>query len=313
MKVLVSGGTGFIGRAFVEALHRQGVAVRLATRKKVEGPAEVENTVVGDIGSQTNWQDALEGCDTVVHLAARVHVMRDFAANPDTEFKLVNTEGTLRLAQEAAKAGVKRFLFLSSVKVNGEGRLVPYTEADTPVPEDSYGRSKAQAEAGLRKIATQTGMEIVILRPPLVYGPEVGGNFLRLMKAVAKGFPLPFGLIENRRSFLYRGNLVDAMSLCLAHPAAANKTYLLSDAEDLSTPELIRRLAKAMNCPARLWSIPPSVLRIAGDFCGKGQEIDRLLTSLTINDGAIRRDIKWKPPFSLEAGLTETARWYKKG
>jgi UDP-glucose 4-epimerase len=264
--------------------------------------------VVGEIGANTGWQRAVDGCDAVVHLAARVHVMRDSAADPLAAFRAVNVDGTLNLARQAAAAGVKRFVFLSSIKVNGEGSEVPYLESDSPAPLDPYAISKWEAEQGLREIAAQTGMEVVILRPPLVYGPGVKANFARLIRAVERGWPLPLGAIDNRRSLLFLGNLVDAIRLCLEHPAAANRTYLLSDGEDVSSAELVRRLAKAMGKPARLLPVPAWAFGLAGRLLGRRQEVARLLGSLTVDSSAIRRELGWVPPYTLDQGLALTVR-----
>jgi nucleoside-diphosphate-sugar epimerase len=205
---------------------------------------------------------------------------------------------------------VRRFVFVSSVKVNGEERAAAYTEADTPMPEDAYALSKWEAEQGLRQIAAATGLEVVILRPPLVYGPGVGANFLALMHAVARGIPLPLGAINNRRSLIFVGNLADAILCCLEHPVAAGKTFLVSDGEDVSTPALVRRMAAALGGPARLVALPMPVLRAAAALAGKSALATRLLDSLTVDGTAIRHTLGWSPPFTLDEGLRETAAWY---
>lgn len=299
MKVLVTGANGFVGRALVAGLEADGVAVEAATRQHV-----------GDIGAATDWTAALSGCSTVVHLAARVHVMHDAVSDPLLAFREVNAAGTLNLARQAASENVWRFVYLSSIKVNGEGREEPYRESDNTAPQDLYAISKWEAEQGLRQIERETGMEVVILRPPLVYGPGVKANFLRLLRAVDKGWPLPLGAVENRRSLLYLGNLVDAIQLCLVHPAAAGQTYLLSDGEDVSSPELFRLLARAMGRPSRLLPVPPTWLRLAGWLLGRRAEVDRLLGSLVVDSSLIRQELGWSPPFQLDAGLTETVRHY---
>jgi nucleoside-diphosphate-sugar epimerase len=205
---------------------------------------------------------------------------------------------------------VRRFVFISSIKVNGEERATPYTDADTPAPEDAYALSKWEAEQGLRQIAAETGLEVVILRPPLVYGPGVGANFLALLRAVACGVPLPLGAISNQHSLIYVGNLVDAMLRCIEHPAAAGKTFLVSDSEAVSTPELVRRMAAALGRPARLVALPVPLLRAAATLAGKSALAIRLLDSLSVDDTSIRRDLGWTPPFTLDEGLRETAAWY---
>jgi UDP-glucose 4-epimerase len=262
--------------------------------------------VIGDINGATDWTTALNGCDAVVHLAARVHMMRDHACDPLALYRATNTEATLNLARQAAHAGVKRFVFISTIKVNGEGRDTAYRETDTPALEDAYAISKWEAEQGLRRIEQETGLEVAILRPPLVYGPGVKANFLRLMQTVQKGWPLPLGAIRNRRSLLYLGNFVDAIQLCVEHPAAAGQTFLLDDGEPVSTPDLIRALARAMGRPARLLAVPVGVLELAGALLGKRAAVARLAGSLYVDSSAIRSRLGWTPPFSMEAGLAAT-------
>jgi nucleoside-diphosphate-sugar epimerase len=305
MRVLVTGASGFIGEALCTKLADAGYDIIRATRQQASGTNAVD---VGDIGPDTDWNASLQGMDTVVHLAARVHVMRDDADNPLEAFRRVNTQGTLRLAGQAVGASVKRLVYLSSIKVNGEGSDHPYNEANLPEPNDPYAISKWEAEQGLRDIAEQTGLEVVILRPPLVYGPGVKANFLSLMNAVRKGLPLPLGGIDNRRSLIYLGNLVDAIRVCIEHPDAANKTYLVSDGEDISTPELVRKLAACMGCPARLLPVPSWLVSMAGLLTGKREAIARLLGSLTLDSSAIRRELDWTPPFTLNEGLCMTVK-----
>lgn len=272
----------------------------------------IEVAPVGSIGPDTDWGAALSGVDTVVHLAARVHVTDETAADPMAAFRQVNVLGTERLARSAAAAGVRRLVFLSSVKVNGEGtRGRAYTEGDAPAPEDGYARSKWEAERGLARIADETGLEVVVLRPPLVYGPGVKANFLALMRAIDRGLPLPLGAIDNRRSLLFVGNLADAVVRCIGHPGAAGKTFLLRDGEDVSTPELIRRLARALERPARLFPFPPALLKLAAGLAGRREAADRLLGSLTVDDSRIRRELGWAPPHGLDQGLRITAAWYR--
>lgn len=307
MKVLITGATGFVGGALCEELSRVGFDVLATVRGPRASTGEISNTyVVGEIDSETDWCTALNGVNAVVHLAARVHVMRDAAVDPMAAFRAVNTEGTLNLARQSAAAGVQRFVFISSIKVNGEGSNISFAETDSPSPLDAYAISKWEAEQGLREIESKTGMEVVILRPPLVYGPDVKANFLRLMQAVAKGLPLPFGRIENHRSLLFLGNFTDAIRLCLEHPAAAGKTYLLSDGQDVSSADLIRLIASCMNCSPRLLPIPAIWLRLAGRLLGRTAEMDRLLGSLMVDSSAIRRDLGWQPPYTLEQGLRLT-------
>jgi UDP-glucose 4-epimerase len=303
MKVLVTGATGFVGRVLCEHLTASGHRIIPAVRREAGLADEV---VVGDLGSSTDWHMALTGCDAVVHLAARVHVMNDAAQDPLALYRTTNTEATLNLARQAARAGVKRFVFISTIKVNGERRDESYRETDVPAPEDAYALSKWEAEQGLRRIAQETGLEVVILRPPLVYGPGVKANFSRLVQTVQKGWPLPLGAICNRRSLLYLGNFVDAIRLCVEHPGAAGQTFLLDDGEAVSTPNLIRALAQAMGRPARLLAVPVGLLEFAGALLGKRAAVARLTGSLYVDSSAIRSRLGWTPPFTMEAGLAAT-------
>ena len=309
MKILVTGVNGFVGLALSKELSRCGHSVRGALRQIERSPLlpeGVEPVVIGGIHARTDWKAALAGCDAVVHLAARVHVMRDEASDPLAEFREVNTAGSLNLARQAAQAGVRRFVFVSTIKVSGEGHEVPYRETDVPAPEDAYAISKWEAEQGLRRIVQGTGLEVVVLRPPLVYGPGVKANFLRLMRMVQRGWPLPLGAIRNRRSLLYLGNFVDAIRLCIEHPAAAGQTFLLDDGEPVSTPELIRALAGAMGRPARLLAVPVGVLEWSGALLGRRAAVARLTGSLCVDSSAIRSRLGWVPPFTMEAGLAAT-------
>ena len=310
--VLVTGASGFIGRALCDVLAASGRRVRKAVRMPAPGfPGAV---AVGDIGIDTDWRAALEGVSGVVHLAARTHVLRETATNPLAEYRRINVSGTERLAHSAAACGVRRLVFLSSVKVNGErttGR--PCTEGDTPRPEDAYGVSKWEAEQALSRIAAETGLEVVVLRPPLVYGPGVKGNFLRLMNLVARGVPLPLGAVANRRSFIYTGNLAGAIVQALDAPQAAGRTYLVSDGEDVSTPDLVRALARALGVKPRLLSLPLAALGLGATLAGKRAEFARLTGSLQVDSSRIRQELGWEPRFSLTQGLTETARWHRGG
>jgi nucleoside-diphosphate-sugar epimerase len=275
-------------------------------------PAGLEAIQILSISSDTDWSIVLIGVDVVVHLAARVHVMHDTAVDPLAEFRQVNVAGTERLARMASEAGVRRFIYLSSVKVNGEGNVIPYTEHDTPVPEDPYAISKWEAEEVLQKVSRETGLEVVILRPPLVYGPQVKANFLRMLEVVKRGIPLPLASINNRRSLIYLGNLVDAIITCINHHKAAGQTYLVSDGEEVSTPELIRQVAVALGKPARLFPFPPSFMKLAGSIIGKSDAVERLLGSLVVDSSKIRRELGWMPPYTMEEGLEETAEWFKR-
>jgi len=313
MNILITGGTGFVGTALLKRLGQEegcvSVAV-LAGERTDHLPPTVGKIVVPPLSGTAEYGAALQGIDIVVHLAARVHVMQDAVANPLEEFRKVNVTGTERLARQAAAAGVRRLVFMSSVKVNGEGRRDAYCEEDPPAPADPYGISKWEAETVLADIAKETGLEVVCIRSPLVYGPGVKANFLNMLKVIAKGLPLPLASVVNQRSLIYVGNLADALTTCAKHPAAAGQTYLLSDGEDVSTPELIRRTAKALDAPARLFPVPSGCMCLAGKLVGKSDAVERLLGSLTVDSRKIRRELGWLPPFSLDQGLAETAKWF---
>jgi nucleoside-diphosphate-sugar epimerase len=306
--ILVTGATGFVGNAVVQrllaqdALQRVVVAVR---RHGLQWPEQVVPCVTGDLQPVTDWSLAVNDVRAVVHCAARVHVMHDTEADPLTAFRTVNVDGTLNLARQAAAAGVKRFVFISSVKVNGEFTLSgrAFNEVDTANPQDTYGQSKHEAEQGLRQIASNTSMEVVIIRPPLVYGSRVKANFAALMRAVQRGWPLPLGAVYNQRSLVALDNLVDFIVTCLGHPAAANETFMVSDDEDLSTPGLIRRMARAMNRPARLLPIPVWALKVGALLLGKGDAVQRLCGNLQVDISKSRTLLGWNPPISVEEGL----------
>lgn len=311
-RILVTGANGFIGSALVPALIAAGFAVRRGVRGASEQrPREGETHAVGNIDETTDWNEALRGIEAVVHLAARTHVLRDTASDPLAAYRSVNVAGARQLATQAAAAGVRRLVFLSSVKVNGESTTMrPYTEDDTPQPEDAYGRTKWEVEQALRTIERATGLQVVIVRPPLVYGPGVKGNFLRLLELVSRGWPLPLASVWNRRSLVYVGNLVDAILSCIKTPAAAGRTFLVSDGHDLSTPELVRALAKCLGVSPRLYPFPASILMLGASLAGKRDEAARLLGSLQVDSSRIRRELAWQPPHTIEAGLAETARWF---
>lgn len=307
MRVLVTGASGFIGTEVVNNLKLQNFEVRTVNRRTFKSEADSSYTI-DDLGPDTYWRDVLMGCDVIIHLAARVHVMNDSAVDPLAEFRKVNVAGTVKLAMQAAKAGAKRFVYVSSVKVNGEQAALPYTELNESNPQDSYGVSKWEAEQALHKISATTGLEVVIVRPPLVYGAGVKGNFAQMIKVLAKGVPLPFASVQNLRSLIYIENLVDSLILCATHPNAAGQTYLVSDGEDVSTSDLLRKLAEAMGQPARLFSCPPALLKLAGWLIGRSDQIDRLLSSLQVNSSKIRRELDWQPPFTLQEGLKKTVQ-----
>lgn len=314
MDILVTGANGFVGKTLCKRVASNGWQARGTVRyaeQAVGLPTGVEAVQIKSIDADTDWSDAVSGVDAVVHLAARVHVMNDTSSHPLSAFRQVNVAGTERLAQMAAINGVKRFVYVSSIKVHGEGCEKPFTEHDIPAPADPYGVSKWEAEQVLHKVAKDTGLEVVIFRPPLVYGPGVKANFLSLFKIVDRGVPLPLASVKNHRSLIYLGNLVDAITVCINHPNVAGQTYLVSDGRDVSTPELIRRVAVALDRPTKLLPFPPFLMRFAGKLLGKSDAIERLVGSLTIDSSKIQRELGWKPPYTMEQGLKETAEWFK--
>lgn len=305
MTILITGASGFVGQKLCSRLADQNQAVRGVARRASE-----QVLGLGDMDATTDWSQVLPGCVQVVHLAARVHVMQDASASPLQEYRRVNVQGGLALARQAAAAGVKRFVFISSVKVNGEfsapGR--PFRADDVPAPQDPYGVSKMEAEAGLRALAGQTGMEVVIIRPPLVYGPGVKANFASMVRWLQRGVPLPLGAIHNRRSLVALDNLVDFITVCLHHPAAANQTFMVSDGEDVSTSDLLRRVGKALGKPARLLPIPPYLLKCGASLLGKQETAQRLISFLQVDSAEARHRLGWTPPITLEQGLLQVAQ-----
>ena len=308
-----------MGRAMQEALLGRGFGVRAVRRPgsiagtdaDIDAQQQVRAELLPlDITPTTSWADALRDCRSVVHLAALAHVPLGRMDDALAACRAINTVATLNLARQAAGVGVRRFVFISSIKVNGEstqpGR--PFTAADPPAPQDAYAISKMEAEIGLRKIADETGMEVVIVRPPLVYGPGVKGNFAELMRWVARGIPLPLAGIDNLRSLVALDNLVDLLLRCVEHPGAANQTFLVSDGEDLSTTDLLRRLAAAMGRPSRLFPLPQSWLRGAAALIGRGDAAARLCDSLQVDMTATREALGWTPPVGVDEGLRRAAR-----
>jgi len=312
-RVLVTGASGFVGGHLCSEIQKRGLHVVGVVRKKCQMPFGVESVCIGLLNGETDWGSSLANVDVIIHLAARVHVMKESVSEPLAEFRKVNCEGTERLARCAAAAGVKRLIYVSSIKVNGEetcdGERV--SELSMPLPLDTYGVSKWEAEQVLHQVEVETGLEIVIVRPPLVYGAGVKGNFAQMLKVLAKRWPLPFASIENKRSLVYVGNLVDALIVCATHPAAAGQTYLISDGEDVSTPDLLRNLGGAMGCPARLFPFPPKLLTGTAATIGRAVQMKRLTGSLQIDSGKICRELNWTPPYTLQQGLQETAEWYR--
>lgn len=313
MRVLVTGATGFVGRALCARLSELGYTVRGATRSAsfATQHSQFDTVVTGELGADTDWSQALSGVSVVFHLAARTHVLRETARDAYAEYRRINVEGTRTLAQAAIHAGVRRMVLLSSIKVTGERTdSLPFSEDSPPQPQDAYGVSKWEAEQALCAVTQDTCLEPVILRPPLVYGPGVKGNFLRLMDWIARGVPLPLASITNRRSLIYVDNLADAIIAAGASPVAASKVYLVGDSEDVSTPRLIQAIAAAMQVHARLFSCPYALLMAGATILGKREEMQRLTGSLQIDSSKICNELDWIPRFDLAQGMARTAQWY---
>lgn len=315
MKILVTGANGFVGLPLSQYLTAAGHQVVGAVRS--HDSLSVVNSkiclkVIGDISEITDWQDCLGGVEHVIHLANRAHVMDEQSSNPLALYRKVNTEGTLNLARQAAAAGVKRFIFISSIKANGEWSIAgqALTSNNQHVPVDPYGLSKYEAELGLKLIAEHTGLEVVVIRPPLIYGPGVKANFLKMMQWVEKGIPLPLGDIQNQRSMLGLDNLIDFIELCLTHANAPGQTFLVSDDYDVSTTELLKEISSAMNRPSRLLSIPQSFIEKSLILLGQRHICDRLCGSLQLDISLTKRLLSWKPPHTFKNQLSKTALDY---
>ena len=315
-RILVTGVSGFVGSALCSHLLAQGHAVRAVVRSadSVLSGAGLDVVAVGDVGAQTDWSAALVGVDCIVHCAARPHVMHEAAADALAAYRTVNVVGTHRLAEQASTLGVRRLVFLSSIKVNGEstdGLPHPFGarndegELDAPAPEDPYGVSKWEAEQALWAVSSQTGLDVVIVRPPLVYGPGVKGNLLRLLRWVELGVPLPLGAVQNQRSLVGLDNLVDLLGRCIDHPAAVGQTLLVSDGEDVSTPDLLRHMAAGLGRSANLLPVPKPLLRLAAYALGKQAEVDRLIGSLQIDSRYTCDLLDWTPPTSVVKGIRD--------
>ena len=314
MTVLVTGANGFVGSTLCSKIARDGMQTRGAVRLFSTGQRNTETIDVGEVSSKTNWFSALENVQQVVHCAARVHMVNERSSTPLAAFRSVNVEGTANLARQAAATGVRRFVFLSSVKVNGEFTETgqPFTADDAPAPKDPYGVSKYEAEQLLRQIAAETGMEVVIIRPPLVYGPGVKANFESMMRWLARGLPLPLAAVtENRRSLVALDNLVDLIVTCLNHPAAANQTFLVSDGEDLSTAQLLKRMGAAIGQPARLFYLPPTLLKLGATVLNRPGIYQRLCGSLQLDITKTRQLLGWAPPVSVDEGLRRAAEGFR--
>ena len=305
--ILLTGGSGFVGRALQAALKKQGRSFRVSLRKVQDVDlADTTNVIQCALSPDADWSAALSGVTTVVHCAARVHVMKeDASVDPLTEFRRINVEGTLRLARQAAQAGVKRFVFVSSIKVNGEltPKDLPFTPEQAPSPADPYGMSKWEAEEALMALSAETGMEVVMVRPPLVYGPGVKANFALLMNAVRRGWILPLGAIDNKRSLIGIDNLIDFLIRCIDHPNAANQIFLVSDGQDLSTSELVRCMGRVAGLRARLVTIPVWMLQIGATLLGKKDMFQRLCGNLQVDISKARTMLAWTPSISVSEGL----------
>ena len=314
--ILVTGANGFVGKALCARLAALA-PVRALVRKPFESMSGYENNAriqwvnIDDLSSITDWQAILYGIQIVIHLAARTHVLRESEADPLAAYRRINVLATENLARACTSAGVLRLVFLSSIKVNGEFTVSqPFRERDSPRPEDAYGISKWEAELALSRIAKETGLEVVIIRPPLVYGSGVKGNFLKLLDIARRGWPLPLASVHNLRSFIYVENLADALTVCAMRAEAAGKTYLVSDGKDMSTPEVIEQLSSRLGARAKLWRCPPQLLYAAAALAGRGAEASRLLGSLQVDSSLIRTALGWTPPFTIAQGLDRTAQWY---
>jgi nucleoside-diphosphate-sugar epimerase len=318
--VLVTGATGFIGGHLLPVLHQQSWQITAAVRDDFRQPPSIPIRTIkaGEIDGNSDWHEALEGIDTVIHLAARAHIINETIPNPEAEFIRVNTEGTANLVKQSIESGVRHFVFISSIGAMATLSDRILTETSPCQPDSPYGRSKLQAEQALIELTQDSRMTWTIFRPPLVYGRGNPGNMERLMKLIRRGFPLPFGAIENRRSFVFVGNLVDAIVTCLNHPNAVNQIFLVSDDQSLSTPELVRLIAQQVQQPCQLLAVPPSLLKLLGYMGDVGQHlsrrtlpvntytIDRLLGSLYVDSSHIQKTLNWQPPFTLEQGLAQT-------
>jgi nucleoside-diphosphate-sugar epimerase len=305
VKVLITGATGFVGGRLAQVLGGLfGNDLRCAVRRE-SATACGHQVVIPGLDSTMDWSHALGGRHAVVHASARAHIMKDDAVDSLAEYRRINVAGTLNFARQAAAAGVKRFIFISSIKVNGERTATDrrFCPSDVATPEDFYGISKHEAELGLRALAAETGMEVVIIRPPLVYGPGVKGNFASMIKLVGRGLPLPLGAVHNKRSLVALDNLVDLIITCIDHPGAANQTFLVSDGEDISTTKLLQGVAQAMGKPSRLIPVPASVLQFAATLLGKKAVAQRLLGSLQVDISHTQKCLNWSPPLTVKQGL----------
>lgn len=312
MKILVTGGAGFIGKALIDRLIRMDNYQPLASVRRITNLLPPLIQIIHDVGPDTDWREALHGADAVVHNAALVHVSNDGSDKALQAYRNLNTHGTLNLARQAAMLGVKRFIYISSIKVNGECTKLgkPFLPDDKPKPVGPYSISKYEAEVGLFEMSAITDMDVVIIRPPLVYGPGVKSNFLTMMQWLIRGIPLPLASIDNKRSLVAIDNLIDLIITCIEHPAAANQTFLVSDGEDLSTTELLRRLGSALGKPAILLPVPQNFVEMSMRVLGKGELVERLCGSLQVDMRSTQAILGWSPPMTIDLGLENTAQAY---
>ncbi len=314
MRILITGASGFIGQALCSKLVSEGHQPRAVVRStdSIPSVAGLDVLVVGEVGAQTDWTLAMAGVDCVIHCAARAHVMNEVETDALSAYRSVNVAGTRRLAEQGSALGLRRLVYLSSIKVNREQttRGMQLLSSDSPAPEDPYGVSKWEAEQALWAVSKRTGLEVVVIRPPLVYGPGVKGNLLRLLRLVERGVPLPLGAVHNKRSLVGLSNLMDLLLCCAKHPAAAGKTFLASDGHDLSTPQFIRLIAEGMNKPSLLVPVPVALLQAVSTLLGKRDEIARLVSSLQVDTSQTVAELAWTAPVSVEDGVREMALWY---
>lgn len=312
MRVLITGGQGFIGSSVANYFFSKGVKTRISSRKSLNSKAimGIEHCITGDLNTDTDWSEALIDVDVVIHCAGRAHILKDVSFDSLKKFKVANRDGTIGLALQAARSGVKRFIFLSSIGVNGAASLQnqPFSELDEPAPQNQYALSKLEAENALFAISRSTGMEVVVIRPPLVYGYAAPGNFGLLVKVVRSRVPLPFGSIKKLRSIIFIGNLVDFIFQVVINPKAANQIFLISDGEDLSIGDLIRKISRAMNMRPLLLPFPPGVLRSLAKFIGIHNKLEKLCCRLQIDSSKARKLLGWSPPFSQDEGFLRSIK-----
>ncbi len=309
MTILLTGASGFVGKAVLKTVQQRSLKIRPVYRSIDSAKANPEAVQISELDVATDWSQALQGIDVIIHAAARAHIMREETLDPLAEYWRVNVEGTLNFARQAAAVGVRRFIFISSIKVNGEATALghPFIAEDAPAPEDAYALSKAEAEANLKQVAQETGMEVTIIRPPLIYGPGLSGNFASLISWMRRGLPIPLGCVShNRRSLVCLDNLVDLILVCAYHPKAANQIFLISDGEDLSTTELLRKIGKALGRPARLLWVPAGVISFIAGLLGKKRMSQRLLGSLQVDIRKTCELLDWKPSVAVDEGLHMT-------